>query len=94
MPTYEYECRGCGRHFELFQSMADEPVKVCSECGKEVRRLINGGGGVIFKGRGFYVTDSSGAHAKAEEPKKPAAAPPCASCPKAESGTCAEKAAG
>jgi len=37
--------------------MSDEPVKKCPECGKEVRRLVSGGLGVIFKGSGFYVTD-------------------------------------
>jgi putative FmdB family regulatory protein len=57
MPTYGYECKSCGHTFDVFQSMSDEPVKVCPECGKEVRRLINGGTGIIFKGSGFYVTD-------------------------------------
>ena len=37
--------------------MSDEPVKKCPECGKQVRRLVSGGIGVIFKGSGFYVTD-------------------------------------
>ena len=57
MPTYEYECKKCSHRFEVFQSMSDAPVKKCPECGKEVRRLISGGVGVIFKGSGFYVTD-------------------------------------
>ena len=57
MPTYEYECKSCGHSFEVFQSMSDEPLKTCVKCGKEVRRLIFGGAGVIFKGSGFYVTD-------------------------------------
>jgi len=57
MPTYEYECKKCGSRFEVFQSMSDEPVKKCPECGKQVRRLVSGGAGVIFKGSGFYVTD-------------------------------------
>lgn len=60
MPTYEYECRDCGHNFELTQSMSDEPIKDCPLCGKSVRRLIFGGSGVIFKGSGFYVTDSKG----------------------------------
>jgi putative FmdB family regulatory protein len=67
MPTYEYECKSCGHTFEKFQAMSDDPLKDCPECGKEVRRLIHGGTGVIFKGSGFYVTDkgkSSGAPAK------------------------------
>lgn len=57
MPTYEYECKNCGYHFEMFQSMKDDPIKDCPECGKTVKRLIGGGLGVIFKGNGFYTTD-------------------------------------
>jgi len=59
MPTYEYECKSCGHNFDAFQNMMDEPLKSCPECSKEIRRLINGGMGVIFKGDGFYVTDKS-----------------------------------
>lgn len=58
MPTYEYECGACGHRFEKFQSMTEAPVKKCPECAKpKVKRLISGGGGVIFKGTGFYQTD-------------------------------------
>ena len=59
MPTYEYECKSCKYNFDVFQSMKDEPLKICPKCGKELRRLINGGNGVIFKGNGFYVTDKN-----------------------------------
>lgn len=58
MPTYEYECRTCGKTFEAFQSMSDPAIETCPECGKPVRRLIGGGSGIIFKGTGFYVNDS------------------------------------
>jgi putative FmdB family regulatory protein len=78
MPTYGYECKSCGHTFDVFQSMSDEPIKVCPACGKEVRRLINGGSGIIFKGSGFYVTDKGkgkGAPAATTaKPAKPAAA--------------------
>ena len=57
MPTYEYECKQCGGHFEEFQSITDEPVETCPECGGSVRRLIGAGAAVIFKGSGFYVND-------------------------------------
>ena len=57
MPTYEYKCLSCGYRFEAFQKMTDEPIKVCPECGGEVKRLIGTGAGLIFKGSGFYITD-------------------------------------
>jgi putative FmdB family regulatory protein len=101
MPTYEYECKSCGYAFEAFQRMSDEPLKECPQCGKEVRRLINGGSGIIFKGSGFYTTDAKAAPAKGKKEKtKPDAAKPdgakteapaaCASCPAAKEsgGTC------
>ncbi len=58
MPTYEYECRNCGHTFEAFQSINDKPLSRCPKCKSAVRRVINGGMGVIFKGRGFYSTDN------------------------------------
>ena len=58
MPTYEYECTKCGHTFEAFQSISEKPLSRCPECKGSVRRLINGGLGVIFKGSGFYSTDN------------------------------------
>jgi putative FmdB family regulatory protein len=58
MPTYEYVCASCGNDFDVFQSMSDAPLKVCPSCGGSVRRKINGGTGIIFKGSGFYKNDS------------------------------------
>ena len=65
MPTYEYVCEKCGHEFEKIQSIAAAPLKVCPEdlCGRKrwgkgaVRRAISAGGGLIFKGSGFYITD-------------------------------------
>ena len=57
MPTYEYECDKCKKHFDIFQSMADDPIKKCPKCGGKFHRLIGGGSGIIFKGSGFYETD-------------------------------------
>ncbi len=58
MPTYDYKCPDCGHTFEAFQSISAKPIKVCPECGKrKVKRLIGAGGGLIFKGSGFYLTD-------------------------------------
>ena len=57
MPTYEYECRACQHRFEEFQSIMDDPIRTCPVCNGEVRRLISQGGGLLFKGTGFYITD-------------------------------------
>jgi putative FmdB family regulatory protein len=70
MPTYEYVCDACDHKFELFQSIKDDPVKKCPECGKKkVRRLFGTGAAVLFKGSGFYTTDY-----RSESYKKSAAA--------------------
>lgn len=58
MPTYEYICRACDHRFEAFQKMSDEPLEQCPECGRpEAKRQISTGGGLVFKGPGFYATD-------------------------------------
>ncbi len=58
MPTYLYECEKCGR-FEEFQSINEESLENCPECGKSVKKII-GAPGIIFKGSGFYSTDNDG----------------------------------
>mgnify|MGYP006303359367 CR=1 FL=1 len=58
MPTYEYECKSCGHRFDAFQSMSEDPLDTCPECKGQVQRLIAAGAGIIFKGSGFYATDS------------------------------------
>ena len=57
MPTYEYECQKCGHLFEAFQSIKAAPLRTCPECKGRVKRLLSTGGGLIFKGSGFYATD-------------------------------------
>jgi putative FmdB family regulatory protein len=58
MPTYEYKCDACGNTFEKYQSITSKPIRKCPKCGKnKVKRLIGTGGGLIFKGSGFYITD-------------------------------------
>ncbi len=58
MPTYEYKCTACDFRFEAFQSIKEDPVKRCPTCGEDkVERLISAGGGLLFKGSGFYITD-------------------------------------
>ena len=58
MPTYEYLCQECSYKFELKQSMKDEPVATCAQCGKPVNRIISAPA-IMFKGSGWYVTDYS-----------------------------------
>ena len=57
MPTYDYQCKKCGHHFEHFQKMTDAPLKKCPKCKGAVKRMIGTGAGMIFKGSGFYITD-------------------------------------
>lgn len=57
MPTYEYRCPK-GHRFDVFQKMSDDPVAECPECGVPAERLISGGAGFLFKGGGFYITET------------------------------------
>jgi putative FmdB family regulatory protein len=57
MPIYEYACDSCETTFERKQKFSDDPVRECPECGSPVRRVLYPAG-IIFKGPGFYVTDS------------------------------------
>ena len=58
MPTYTYRCKSCEQEFDQLQRIKDPLLKKCPSCGKETLiRLIGGGGGLVFKGSGFYKTD-------------------------------------
>ena len=57
MPTYQYACTECGHAFEQFQSFSDDALTVCPECEGKLRKVYNAVG-VVFKGSGFYKTDS------------------------------------
>jgi len=92
MPTYDYVCDKCGHEFDTFQSIKDDPLKTCPACSrKALRRVITGGTGVIFRGEGFYVTDSkgtkggAGARSKAETDKPTEAAPTAETATKSDS---------
>ena len=77
MPTYEYECTKCGKVFDLFQPITEAPRKKLRgadpkpcKCNAPVLRRISTGGGLIFKGSGFYQTDYRSASYKSAAEKE------------------------
>lgn len=77
MPTYEYKCRACAHLFEAFQSITEQPLSTCPQCGKsQVERLISPGAGLLFKGSGFYITDYRKDSYKREAKKETPSADP------------------
>ena len=79
MPTYQYACTACDHEFEAFQSFTEDSLTECPECKGEIKKVYSAVG-VVFKGSGFYKTDSaksSTASVPAATPAPtPAAAPP------------------
>lgn len=57
MPTYSYACTACDNRFDIVQSFTDDTLTVCPECSGKLRKLFNSVG-IVFKGSGFYRTDS------------------------------------
>lgn len=57
MPTYQYACTECGHNFEQFQSFSEDALTECPECSGALRKVFSAAG-VVFKGSGFYRTDS------------------------------------
>ena len=57
MPTYEYACLSCGRHVDVFQQFSADPLTECGVCGGPLRKVFHPAG-ILFKGSGFYATDS------------------------------------
>ena len=93
MPTYEYGCKACGKHWEMEQRISEDPIKKCPHCGKrQAKRLISGGGGIIFKGGGWYAdlyhkpqdSGSSGESESASESSSSTSSTKSTSKPKAE----------
>lgn len=74
MPTYEYRCDNCATNFDVVQSFHDDPLTECPTCGSPVRKVF-GSVGIVFKGSGFYKTDSrsGGSASKSAESTVPAA---------------------
>jgi putative FmdB family regulatory protein len=59
MPTYEYACTECGNRIEVVQSISEAPLTTCTVCGGALRKVFSPVG-IVFKGSGFYRTDSRG----------------------------------
>jgi putative FmdB family regulatory protein len=57
VPTYQYTCRECGSQVEAVQKFSDDPLTVCDSCGGRLRKVFSPVG-IVFKGSGFYRTDS------------------------------------
>ncbi len=79
MPTYEYECQSCRERHEAVQRFSDAPLTDCPRCGGPLRRVFSSVG-IVFKGSGFYKTDSrpSGTSSSARESSPPARSMPAA----------------
>ncbi|TQC51098.1 FmdB family transcriptional regulator [Rhodococcus sp. WS4] len=74
MPTYSYACTECDNRFDIVQSFSDDSLTVCPACSGKLRKLFNSVG-IVFKGSGFYRTDSRGTSGAASEPAKTDSAP-------------------
>jgi putative FmdB family regulatory protein len=73
MPIYEYECRKCKAHMEVFQKVSDKPPVKCRKCGGRLERKISAPA-IQFKGSGWYVTDYAGKATKDEKSESEPAA--------------------
>ncbi len=71
MPTYEY-IREDGSRFEVIQKFSDTALTICPETGQQVKRVISGGSGVIYKGSGWYITDYKNGNEQKSASEKPA----------------------
>ena len=66
MPTYEYRCSDCGHQFEIYRGIDEDPLTVCERCGGRLRKVFHPAG-IVFKGSGFYATDSRSTKAGAKD---------------------------
>jgi putative FmdB family regulatory protein len=69
MPTYEYVCKSCGDTIEVFQSFSDKPLRRHEACGGDLQKVFHARG-VVFKGSGFYSTDTRAAKSSSEPASK------------------------
>jgi putative FmdB family regulatory protein len=95
MPTYDYECKACGKTIEIFHSMSEPARKKCPACGKQkLERLMGAGAGFIFKGSGFYITDYRSDDYKAKAKADSEGSAPKSSSDSASSGSSDGKSSG
>lgn len=66
MPTYSYACTECDNKFDIVQSFSEDSLTVCPQCSGKLRKLFNSVG-IVFKGSGFYRTDSRGSSSTVSE---------------------------
>ncbi|MGH8950998.1 MAG: FmdB family zinc ribbon protein [Acidimicrobiia bacterium] len=71
MPTYEYNCKRCGETIEVFQSFSEKPLRKHPDCGGDLQKVFHARG-VVFKGSGFYSTDSRASDSKSSKKTEPA----------------------
>ncbi|WGY02902.1 zinc ribbon domain-containing protein [Nocardioides sp. QY071] len=84
MPTYQYLCTECGHAFEQVQKFSDDALTTCPECTGKLRKVFNSVG-VVFKGSGFYKTDSKASSSASSTPSTPAASSTTSSSSSSES---------
>ncbi|AWG98109.1 FmdB family transcriptional regulator [Rhodococcus ruber Chol-4] len=86
MPTYSYACTSCDNRFDIVQSFTDDALTECNECSGKLRKLFNSVG-IVFKGSGFYRTDSRSGGSTASEPAKSDSSPAASSSSSSSSST-------
>lgn len=86
MPTYSYACTSCDNRFDIVQSFTDDALTECNECSGKLRKLFNSVG-IVFKGSGFYRTDSRSGGSTASEPSKSDSSPAASSSSSSSSST-------
>ncbi|GAB2560946.1 FmdB family zinc ribbon protein [Nocardia heshunensis] len=86
MPTYSYACTECDNKFDIVQSFSDDALTTCDRCNGKLRKLFNSVG-IVFKGSGFYRTDSRNGSTSSEPAKAPSTDGGSSSTPASSSTT-------
>lgn len=79
MPTYQYSCNECQEFLEIVQSFTDNALTICPSCNQPELRKVYGAVGVVFKGSGFYKTDSRSTQSSPAKAPQPPSSPPSTS---------------